>query len=57
MAHCKSLGQARLIFNNEIPIILLPWRFLQKYCSKPMSIVNQNENLGIEEKETKESKF
>ena len=27
MTHCKSLGQARLIFNNEIPIILLP-----KYC-------------------------
>ena len=23
MTHCKSLGQARLIFNNEIPIILL----------------------------------
>ena len=38
MAHCKSLGQARLIFNNEIPIILLLCRLLQKYCSNQMSI-------------------
>ena len=43
MAHCKSLGQARLIFNNEIPIILLLCKLLQKYCRND---VNQKFSKG-----------